>query len=864
MRAGLRDGITSNFTGTAGAGTIRFSAGTLSALRSDITFSNGSGVSFGLNAAGVITASVAPAAGGLTNIKISAGILSELRSDITFSNDNGVTFGLAAGGVITASVAAGGGQTTQPVAASASNGSFLFSTVGFSNANGVTFGTSAGAIVTASVQTNYQTPGAYLTTAALSEDSSKYAGTSTGMAGGSVTLDTAGISINLPAYLTTYVAQTVQPVAVSNSAGSFLFSTLNFSNANGVTFGTSVGNIVTASVSTNYQSPGAYLTTAALSGDTSLYAGTGFTSTTTAGTNIVGTLNTSGLSLGVPAYLTVAAGGGGAGTNTSVVTMTGSDLSLAVNTSGVTISYPKWLTTEGAHAGTSTQISTMTGVAMSLSVNTVGVSLSYPNLITNIKVSASGGSSLLSALTFSNSNNITFGLNAGIITASFLDGDTWAGTNTSVVTTAGSDLSFAVNTSGVTIAYPKWLTVAAGGGGAGTNTSVVTTAGSDLSFAVDTSGVTIAYPKWLTAAAGGGGVAISNSQTLFSTGTVAFSAAAGGAMTIASSAGGQSLMFSVPQTSSIAGVGLISVSTNGSTISILGPATSSIIGLGGISISTNGSTITISYSSSASSAPTLGYFENQDRFPINTTVISASGSVLQIVPFILPQPLSMAFIRIPASFSQINTSQTGTTDNTSFTFNRSYTVGAVIYTNAGGNMSQIGSYKSSFASYVFQVSVTAGATGSHRTMWNNVTYPVSGVYSNYTTSSGVTSANFLIGTGNLTLFTGLKYLDIPFATSLSAGNYWLGIGGSTNFASNAGPAVISNASMGPISMYAQSQTNITFMLQGAASASSVQMQVGLGSFSTNALQLSNATVAMSNISMQASNPKLYFQMIWST
>jgi len=343
---------------------------------------------------------------------------------------------------------------------------------------------------------------------------------------------------------------------------------------------------------------------------------------------------------------------------------------------------------------------------------------------------------------------------------------------------------------------------------------------------------------------------------------VAFSAAAGGAMTIASSAGGQSLIFSVPQTSSIIGNNL-TISTNVSTISISAPATSSIVGLGGISISTNGSTITISYSSSNTSAPTLGYFEN---FPslVNTTTISASGSVLQIVPFMLPQPLSMAYLRIPASFAFASTSQTGTTANTSFTVNRTYTIAAVIYTNAGGNMSQIGYYKSSYASFIFQTSVTAGANGSEWTLWNNVTYPISGVTSNYATSYAVTSSRYQVSTGSLSLFTGLHYLDIPFATSLSAGNYWLGIGGSNNTESNAGPGAFTGASMSPISMYAQSQTNLTFILAGAASASSVQMQPGLGSFSTNAAQLSNATVAMSNISMQVSNPKLYFQMIWST
>ena len=72
-----------------------------------------------------------------------------------FSNSNGVSFGLNAGvltashnGITSQSVQP---QSTQPVIASASNGSFAFSTLGFSNANGVTFGTSAGSIVTASV-----------------------------------------------------------------------------------------------------------------------------------------------------------------------------------------------------------------------------------------------------------------------------------------------------------------------------------------------------------------------------------------------------------------------------------------------------------------------------------------------------------------------------------------------------------------------------------------------------------------------------------------------------------------------------------------------------------------------------------------
>src|SRR5678815_841938 len=103
-----------------------------------------------------IEAAIPSIAGLLSNIKVSAGALSSLRSDLTFSNANGVSFGLDTNGVITGTVA-----------------------------------------------TNYQSQGAYLTTAALSQDSSKYAGTNGAITGGSITVNTSGVSVNLPAYLTT-------------------------------------------------------------------------------------------------------------------------------------------------------------------------------------------------------------------------------------------------------------------------------------------------------------------------------------------------------------------------------------------------------------------------------------------------------------------------------------------------------------------------------------------------------------------------------------------------------------------------------------------------------------------------------------
>lgn len=118
---------------------------------STLAFSNANNVTFGTSAGSIITASVATAAAG-NSVNFSAGTTSNNLGSIVFSNSNGVTFGLN-GSTVTASHNGLTAQTVQPVAASASNGSFAFSTLAFSNANNVTFGTSAGSIITASVAT---------------------------------------------------------------------------------------------------------------------------------------------------------------------------------------------------------------------------------------------------------------------------------------------------------------------------------------------------------------------------------------------------------------------------------------------------------------------------------------------------------------------------------------------------------------------------------------------------------------------------------------------------------------------------------------------------------------------------------------
>lgn len=249
----------------------------------------------------------------------------------------------------------------------------------FSNANGVSFGTN-GSTVTATVATNYQSQGAYLTTAMASNRGTDFVQAAAAFAGTSAsgTINSTGISVSIGPYITTArrstdalglaTAQT-NVTWTANSAGVSL-------NAGG-------------------------------------YAGTGFTSTTTAGTAVVGTNNTAGLSLGVPALLTTAALSNHSHGNPQ--------LNLT-NLSGTTAS-------------------NSAGFTLSLSAGTVAPS--------PVNVSAGTTSGNLASVVFSNSNQVSFGLNGSTITASVEPTSSVVGTSGVTVSTNGNTASFYVTASNV-------------------------------------------------------------------------------------------------------------------------------------------------------------------------------------------------------------------------------------------------------------------------------------------------------------------------------------------------------------------------------------------------------------------------------
>jgi hypothetical protein len=154
--------------GTGGGGgitNVNFSAGTLSQLRSNVTFANSNGVSFGLNTNGVVTATVAT--NYLTTARASndAVGLNTAQTNVTWTvNSSGLSLnasGYAGTGTsaTNASITMNSNGLAISVAAPSGGGSINFSagttsnnlqTIVFSNSNGVSFGLN-GSTMTASV-----------------------------------------------------------------------------------------------------------------------------------------------------------------------------------------------------------------------------------------------------------------------------------------------------------------------------------------------------------------------------------------------------------------------------------------------------------------------------------------------------------------------------------------------------------------------------------------------------------------------------------------------------------------------------------------------------------------------------------------
>ena len=341
-----------------------------------------------------------------------AGVSTFSGPNLVWAGGNNIT--LSANGstvsIVGGAGGAGDGGNVLAVAGSTANST---GTVLFSNAAGVTFGMNAGTI-TASVKTDYlttaQPPGAYLTTAAQSDHSHGNPTLALTNLTGTTASNSAGFTLSLSAALgggagdgynsaqfTNATANSTQPIVwAGNSNGSgnvtmgITGSTVTMSapsgGGGGVGLNTAATNVTwtvnTSGISLNAgaylttaQPPGAYLTTADLSQNSSRYAGT-----VTGITGSIGlTVNTSGVSVSIPAFLTTAQAPGAylttarasndaIGLNSA---LTANGVSVTANSSGLSLNFPAFLTTAAqsghSHGNPTLALTNLTGTTASAS-----------------------------------------------------------------------------------------------------------------------------------------------------------------------------------------------------------------------------------------------------------------------------------------------------------------------------------------------------------------------------------------------------------------------------------------------------------------------------------------------------------------
>jgi hypothetical protein len=309
------------------------------------------------------------------------------------------------------------------------------------------------------------------------------------------------------------------------------------------------------------------------------------------------------------------------------------------------------------------------------------------------------------------------------------------------------------------------------------------------------------------------------------------------------------------------------------TIAGIGTNASSAIAAGNVVFSNsnnvtfgqNGSTITISVPTS-SIAATMSYYANLPAFT-NTSAVNISGSTIWVAPFVLPQAISASYLRFPITMSNASgTANWGSSSSaTSFSVGRGETDAFVIYTQGTGNSSLSLRYLTSgSATWAMQESVSQTNNTTY-TMSYYLSYPITGAAGNYSTQTTLTASTYSISSAALSLFTGLRFLDIPFAASLSAGNYWIGLGKSTSTGGNGPVNTLSSASLG-FSFLGIQQLALSFGLPGVATGanSSMIIQPGVGYFTGGAFAYSTNSIPIPNISQNAANFMPYFEIIRST
>jgi hypothetical protein len=380
-----------------------------------------------------------------------------------------------------------------------------------------------------------------------------------------------------------------------------------------------------------------------------------------------------------------------------------------------------------------------------------------------------------------------------------ISGGAGAGTGFTSASTTGSVLAGTLGTNGISLGVPAWLTNAAGGG-AGTGFTSTTTAGTAVVGTLNSNGLSLGVPVYLTTA-----------------GTVANTNNAGTGVTTATQAGT-----------------LVSATLNSNGLSFV------------------------------NAEPLISSYENMP-FPASSSMTNLNGaSISQAVAFILPQNGSFSFLRLPVSMSTGSTTLATSAASLSASAVNASTWNAVVYSlGTGASSRSLISVASGSVGWTFLNSISVAANGSQY----SITQAVSGFaegngYSTNIGYSATTTNMSFVSTNVHTILSGIRWLDINFANSLSAGPYWLVFGYSSSSATNSTGIGGAQTAMLPYSYgLGMSQLNLGIRVMGSTNVANSGAWA-VGSFST-AGGGTTSGFDLSFLSSYAGFIRPYFQLLRS-
>lgn len=748
-------------------------------------------------------------------VAIAGGTQTQTSGTVFFSNANGVSFGLSNGTMTASAVGGGGAGDGYNILAAGTQTANTTGSVLFVNGGGVSFGMSNNSVISATVATNYmasnqssnfQSAGAYLTTAAQSNHSHNFATTTTG--GSNVVVGTAnsvGATIGVPPFITTYVAQTTQTQAAGNLAG------------------------------------------------------VGYSSTTQAGTTVGVTQNTAGLSMAWPPFLTTYAG------QTNQTAASGNIAGVGTTFAGANVSGSMTLNSAGLN--------------LSLSAPTPGGGAA-------VNFSAGTTSGNLQSVVFSNLNGVSFGLNGSVITASAAGGG-GAGTGYTSTTQAGSTVGITNNSNGLSAAWPPFLTTyaqsvqtQAAGNIAGGGFTSTTVAGVVPSATLGTNGLSFAVPNWITtyvaqtnqtAASGNiagvgttfAGTNVSGSMTLNSAGlNLALSAptpGGGGAINISAGATSNNLQTIVFSNSNGVSFGL-----NGSTVTA-----SVVAGGGGAAYSAflfqpevYGNTLmsTLSTGTVYFRPFEPGGYIDADKYMLQQSLVSLtstrslSGGVSGVIN--TGGTGSWGMTGTMALYHRADTNEAGVSynsinsfDSKTFSIGAGYTLSQSQSTNAS---SATVSYSSTAAvSYIGQIDGNGGFTTTFQST------SATGSFSSTSTAAG-TFGSSIVMAAPYSYLSGIRPVWVPASgTALPPGEYWMGYQFQTTTGSTGSYSLNAVAQISlPSMLFYTASTNNYLEIGNSVPFTTSNWRPGFGSLSASSLTTGN--IALSQLSNMASNASLYF------